>query len=360
MSSRNQRIGDFRRRLFRWYRNHHRKLPWRNTHDPYKIWVSEVMLQQTTVQAVRPYYRKWERLFPDVESLSRAPLQKVLKAWQGLGYYQRAKNLHKASRIIIEKFKGQIPRDYDELKKLPSFGPYTTAAILSFAFDKPYPVIDANVRRVIMRLRRIRQRDTSNDEALIPFLESHLPSNKSGLFNQALMELGALVCRPKYPLCLLCPITSYCMAYHAGEQEVIPPPKKRNYQKIEAVIGIIRKKGKILIQKRPSQGLLGDLWEFPGGKREADESLEQALDREIREELAAEVAEKNFLTQVQHAYTQFQVALYAYECRLKNEPRLNRRHRWVTLQALRHYPVPSGSAKIINFLKEREKISGTE
>jgi A/G-specific adenine glycosylase len=320
------------------------------------------MLQQTTVQAVLPYYRKWEKLFPDIESLSRAPLQKILKVWQGLGYYQRAKNLHKASRIIKDKFKGQIPSEYHELKKLPGFGPYTTAAIMSFAFDKPYPVVDANVRRVIIRLRRIRQKASPNDKALLPFLETHLPLKKSGHFNQALMELGALVCRPKNPRCLLCPVTEYCEAYRAGEQEVIPPSKKRNYQKIEAVIGIIKKSGQILIQKRPSSGLLADLWEFPGGKRAAGESLEQALDREIKEELSAEVAEKNFLTKVHHAYTQFQVDLYAYECRLKNEPRFNKRQRWVTLKAIRRYPVPSGSAKIINFLEEREKnkISGTE
>ena len=357
MSSQNHRITGFQRRLIHWYKNHHRKLPWRETHDPYKIWISEVMLQQTTVQAVLPYYQKWEKLFPDIKSLSRAPLQKVLKAWQGLGYYQRAKSLHKASRIIIDKFKGQIPPDYDELKNLPGFGPYTTAAVLSFAFNKPYPVLDANVRRVIMRIGRIRQKDSVKDKTLIPFLESQLPPKKSGLFNQALMELGALVCRPKNPHCLLCPIIEYCEAYQAGEQEVIPPPKKRHYQKIEAVIGIIWKNDRLLIQKRPSPGLLADLWEFPGGKRVAGESLRQALDREIKEELSAEVAEKNFLTKVHHAYTQFQVTLHAYECRLKNDPRFDRKHRWVTLRALRRYPVPSGSAKIINFLEKREKKS---
>lgn len=355
MSSQNQRITEFRRRLLRWYRNHYRKLPWRETQDPYKIWVSEVMLQQTTVTAVLPYYNQWIKYFPNIKILSQSPLQKVLKAWQGLGYYQRAKNLHKASRIIKDKFKGQIPPDYDGLKKLPGFGPYTTAAVLSFAFDKPYPVVDANVRRVIMRLRSIRQRTSTGDKALLPFLESHLPLKKSGHFNQALMELGALICRPKNPRCLLCPVTEFCKAYQEGEQEVIPPPKKRIYQKIEAVIGIIRKNGQILIQKRPSQGLLADLWEFPGGKRAEGESLEQALDREIKEELSAEVAQKNFLAKVHHAYTQFQVDLYAYECRLKNEPRLNRRQRWVTLKDIRRYPVPSGSAKIINFLEKREK-----
>jgi len=362
MSVQNQTITDFQKRLLHWYKHHQRDLPWRKTHDPYNILVSEVMLQQTTVQAVLPYYKKWIKLFPNLKTLSQSPLQKILKAWQGLGYYQRARNLHQASRIIVDQFEGRIPTHYEELKKLPGFGPYTTAAVLSMAFDKPYPVLDANVRRIIMRLRRIQQPDSGNNKAFTQFLESHLPRKKPGLFNQALMELGALVCRPKNPGCLLCPITQYCKAYQAGEQEVIPLPKKRNYQKIEAVVGIIWKDGKVLIQKRPSRGLLADLWEFPGGKRIASESLEQALEREIREELSAEIAEKKFLTQVRHAYTQFQVALYAYECRLKNEPELNRNLRWVTPKALRRYPVPSGSAKIIDFLEEREKKSnpGTE
>lgn len=348
-----ERRRDFRQRLMRWYQTHRRKLPWRETHDPYKIWISEIMLQQTTVSAVIPYYTKWIRIFPDLETLSKAPLQKVLKAWEGLGYYQRAKNLHKTAQIIHQRFEGRFPQDCESLGRLPGLGPYTAAALLSFAFNKPYPVVDANVRRVMMRVLRIQHKvDAKVDRNIKPVLKLSLPARNSAHFNQALMELGALVCRPKNPLCLLCPITDFCGAFEAGEQEIIPLPKKRSYQRIETVIAIIKKGNKFLIQKRPSEGLLADLWEFPGGKRKEDESLRDALHREIREELDTDIKEEKLLTRVHHSYTQFQVTLYAYACRTKNPPCLKRRvHRWVSLRAMRHYPFPSGNAKIVRFLE---------
>ncbi len=355
----NEEIGKigFRRKLRLWYQKNHRELPWRQTNDPYKIWVSEVMLQQTTVPAVIPYFRNWIALFPNVEALSQAPLQKVLKAWQGLGYYQRAKNLHKAAQMIVNKFGSQIPQDHDELIKLPGFGTYITAAVLSLAFDKPYPVIDTNVRRVLMRITNMRREASSkNDKILLKFLKPSFPQKKTGLFNQALMELGALVCRAKNPLCLLCPLIEFCEAFKAGEQEIIPTPRKRTYRKIDAVVAIIQEQGKYLIQKRPSTGLLADLWEFPGGKRKPKETLEEALHREIREELAADIAEAKFLTRVRHTYTQFQVTLSAYECLLKNELRFKiGQHKWATLKALRRFPFPSGSTKIVEFLEGRDK-----
>jgi A/G-specific adenine glycosylase len=347
----------FRKKIFCWYEQNARKLLWRNSRDPYKIWISEVMLQQTTVQAVLPYYEKWMKTFPDIESLSRAPLQKILKAWQGLGYYQRAKNLHKAAKIIVDKHQSRIPQDHEELRNLPGFGPYITAAVLSIAFDKPFPVIDANVRRLLMRTMGARgEADPKNDQKLLRFLKPYFPQNKAAVFNQALMELGALVCRPKNPSCLLCPLSDFCQAFKDGEQEVIPRPKKREYRKIEAVVAVIEKNGRFLIQKRPPKGLLADLWEFPGGKRKAGETLEEALRREIKEELQSEVLEEKLLIKVHHAYTQYQVSLYAFQCRLAKEPCLSKnRHRWVTIHGLRSYPFPSGSAKIIKFLEQRAK-----
>ncbi len=357
MENTSSKKSDFRKKLIRWYKKHHRQLPWRETHDPYKIWISEIMLQQTTVSAVISYYEKWCKIFPDVEALSKTPLQKVLKTWQGLGYYQRVQNLHKTSKIIVHEFGGQIPDDYDALRKLPGIGPYTASALLSFAFDVPYPVLDVNVRRVLMRLIGIRSTtDNKNDSTFLKFLTPHLPRKNSNQFNQALIELGALVCRPKNPLCLLCPITEFCRAYKTGEQEIIPLPKKRNFQKIETVIAIIKKEGKYLVQKRPSRGLLANFWEFPGGKRKSSESLIQALHREIREELGVEIEKEEYLTNVHHSYTQFQVTLYAYKCSLKNGPPLKaKKIRWVSLRGLHRYPFPSGSVKIIRFLEERER-----
>ncbi len=350
------KTADFRRKLDRWYRFHHRKLPWRDTKDPYKIWISEIMLQQTTVAVVIPYFKKWIALFPDVNALSKAPKKKVLKAWEGLGYYQRAKNLHKAAQIIEQSYGGQFPQDYKVLRSMPGLGPYTTAALLCFAFDKSYPMVEANVRRLMMRLLSIHcKAQPKNDRTFLPFLNCCLPQKKPGQFNQALMELGALVCKPKNPICSLCPITEFCQAYKAGEQEIIPQPKKRKYQKVEAVVAIIKKDSRYLIQKRPPKGLLAGLWEFPGGKRRENESLLQALQRETKEELGVEITNQEYLTRVNHAYTQFQVTLHAYTCSLKNNPHLKaENHRWVTLRGFRRYPFPSGSAKIIRFLEEKE------
>ena len=352
---------EFKRKLETWYSAHHRKLPWRETLDPYKIWISEIMLQQTTVQTVIPYYNDWIERFPDILTLSTASLQKVLKAWQGLGYYHRAKNLHRASKIIMTDFKGQIPQNYDDLKNLPGFGPYTTAAVLSIAFNKPFLTIDANIRRILMRLMKLPRKATSSiDKKLHHFFTPLLPRRNMGIFNQALMELGSLLCRPKNPLCLLCPVLDFCGAYKNGEQEVIPIPEKRSYKKIQAVIGIIEKNGKFLIQKRPSTGLLADLWEFPGGKLEKEETAEQALKREIQEEIGVEIDEKCFLTKVQHSYTQFQVTLHAFSCSLKTDPVLDKiRHRWVSLKEMRQFPFPSGSAKVIKFLEKRRETNRT-
>ncbi len=349
----------FQKKLEHWYSTHHRKLPWRLTRDPYKVWISEIMLQQTTVKAVIPYYNRWLELFPDMKTLSKAPLQKVLKAWQGLGYYQRARNLHQASKIIVETHGGQIPREYEELKRLPGFGSYTTAAVLSFAYDKPYPVMDANVRRVVMRLMRMHRKTSSkNDKELLRFMTPLLPKKRIGTYNQALMELGALICRPKNPLCLLCPIPDFCQAYKAGEQEIIPHPRERSYKKIEAVVGIIQKEGKFLIQKRPPDGLLAGLWEFPGGKMKKNEKPEESLRREIKEELGVNATPGKLLTTVQHAYTQFQVKLYAFSCSLESESLVRRKNlRWVTLKGMRRLPFPTGSARIVKYLEEK-KIQG--
>jgi A/G-specific adenine glycosylase len=335
--------------LLRWYAKHRRDLPWRRTTDPYAIWISEIMLQQTTVNAVIPYYERWLEIFPDVRSLARAPLQKVLKAWQGLGYYARARHLHEAAKIVVNEHGSRIPRDREIVRRLPGFGPYTTAAVLSLAFGKPLPVIDANVRRVVMRLARIRGKAGSDkDAAIMAYILAVFPPKKPGAFNQAMMELGALVCKPRSPQCLLCPVSAFCRAYKAGEQEIIPATTKRSSRKIEAVVAVIERNGKYLIQKRPSSGLLAGLWEFPGGKREPGETLEEALAREVREELGVEVREARPLVTVRHAYTEYRVTLHAFACSIVGEPKADpKRLRWVAPKDMRRYPFPSGTARIL-------------
>jgi A/G-specific adenine glycosylase len=313
------------------------------------------MLQQTTVAAVVPYFERWLEVFPDARSLAEAPPRRVLREWQGLGYYQRARNLHAAAKEVVRGHGGRVPDDAGALRRLPGFGPYTTAAVLSLAYGRPLPVIDANVRRVLMRILALRGRAEARvDRDLRPFLDRVFPAASPGDFNQALMELGALVCRSRSPQCLACPVRGFCRAARLGIQETIPLPKKSSVEKIEVVVAVIERDGRILLQERPAGGLLAGLWEFPGGKVEPGERLTEALRREIREELGAEIEAVRRLTTVRHAYTRFEATLHAYRCRVRGgEFKPGLRRRWVTLKAVRDYPLPSGSVKIVEALESR-------
>ncbi len=339
----------FTKTLTAWYCKNARDLPWRRTKDPYKIWISEIMLQQTTVVAVIPYFNKWLTVFPTVEHLARAPLQKVLAQWQGLGYYNRAKNLHRSSQVIVQDHNSLLPSDPEVILKLPGFGPYTTGAVLSIAFDRKLPIIDANVRRVIMRILAIEgEADTKQDKSVLEYLLKVLPEKNVGDFNQGLMELGALVCRNKEPLCVQCPVAGFCRAYKEGRQELIPTPKKRLINDVDAVIAIIENKGRYFIQKRPSKGLLADLWEFPGGKIETGETAKEALIREVQEEVGILPKSVKHLFDVQHFYTQFRVKLSVWRFEPRSDlPSVSKTRRWVLPKDFSKYPMPSGSAKIV-------------
>jgi len=306
------------------------------------------MLQQTTVEAVVPYYRRWVKTYPDIGTLDRAPLSRILKDWQGLGYYERARNVKAAARLIVARHRGRLPDSLEELTQLPGIGPYTAAAILSLARDRSLPVLEANVRRVMMRLLGLRGPFNGRAERTIrQALALLLPRRNAGSFNQAMMELGALVCRPASPLCASCPIAVQCGAHRRGEQDRIPPRKARPTQQVTAAVAVISRDGKVLIQKRPDKGLLAGLWEFPGGKVEPGETIEGALRREIREELGVDVLDLVFLMRVKHAYTKYRVDLHAFFCRTASPPRLSTRRLWVRPSALRNYAFPAGSAKIV-------------
>jgi A/G-specific adenine glycosylase len=346
----------FSQDLTHWYAKNKRNLPWRNTKDPYKIWVSEIMLQQTTVNTVIAYYQRWIKSFPTIYDLAKSSLQTVLKQWQGLGYYNRAKNLHKAACIIINKHKGTIPKDPQAIRSLPGFGPYTTGSVLSIAYDIPLTIIDANVRRVVMRLLALPGlADTKQDLKVKEFLLEVLPDRGPGDFNQALMELGALICHANGPICALCPVKKYCLAHKTGTQAMIPQFKKKIIKNIQAVIAIIKKGNNYFIQKRPSTGLLADLWEFPGGKIKAGESKKKALVRELDEELSVQVKSSKHLFNVSHFYTQFRVDLSVFSCSLDKAPKIDAKHRWVSYKNFSKYPMPSGSAKIIEKLNLLDK-----
>lgn len=247
-------------------------MPWRvlkGKPDPYHVWISEVMLQQTTVATVLGRFEQWISVYPSIKELAFASEQDVLKAWQGLGYYSRARNLLKCARLLNQEYDGRLPESRDELEDLPGFGPYTAAAVASIVFGQKIPLIDANVRRVMMRILAIRGKASANhDNRIQSYLLECIPAKNPGHFNQAMMELGALVCRSSSPRCNQCPVKKFCLAYAGGYQEIIPEPKIISIQEIEAVVAIIRINNKILIQQRPEKGLLAGLWEFPGGKSE--------------------------------------------------------------------------------------------
>jgi A/G-specific adenine glycosylase len=255
----------------------------------------------------------------------------------------------------VRERNGRVPDDEHELRSLPGFGPYTTAAVLSFAYGKPLPVIDANVRRVLMRVLGLRgTAEARVDKDLHAFIGTVFSKASPGNFNQAMMELGALVCRSRNPQCLACPVREFCRAAREGTQEIIPRPRKLKLEKIEAVVAVMEKDGRILIQKRPAGGLLAGLWEFPGGKVEPGESLTAALRREVHEELGVKIEDIRRLTTVQHAYTRFQVTLHAFTCKIRDPDfATGPRRRWVTPTSIRKYPLPSGSVKIVDFLAGR-------
>lgn len=349
------------RLLLTWYGRHARKLPWRRSRDPYRIWISEVMLQQTTVKAVIPHYQRWMKRYPSLRAFARAEAQEVLRQWQGLGYYQRARNAHQAAKIFCEEFRGRIPADPERLARIPGFGPYTVGAVSSMAFQIPLPVVDANVRRVMMRILGIKDKAGPEvDRLLQTFLTKAIPKKRPGDYNQALMELGALVCRSQNPLCLQCPLRKACLAFNRGEQEIIPGQRARPISAINAVVAVIKRSGKYFIQKRGPKGLLADLWEFPGGKIEAGETARAALSRELREELGVDMRQARQGFKVTHYYTRFKVTLSVWFCETVPDPRKDQTHRWVSRGALKEFPMPSGSAKIVERLVAEDQGAGAD
>ncbi len=333
------------RQLLNWYRLNARDLPWRDTRDPYAIWVSEIMLQQTRVETVIPYYQRWLVEFPTLESLAEAEEDRVLKIWEGLGYYNRARNLQKAARIVVEKHLGTLPTEKKKLLDLPGIGRYTAGAILSIAYNQPTPILDGNLRRVFTRLFDIDKpiQIPNTEKILWEIAELLLPDSNPGDFNQALMELGALVCTPKSPQCDICPLIVDCLAHQQGLQEVRPVRKEKSpLSHLQVTAAVIPKGDLVLIAKRPPGDLLGGLWEFPGGKQKGDETLQETLSREIMEELNLEVEIGELLGSYQHAYTHYRITLHAFYCKLISEDLKLNYHTefaWVPLEKLPSYPM---------------------
>ncbi len=313
------------RRLLAWYDKNRRDLPWRKTRDPYAIWVAEIMLQQTQVDTVIPYFNRFLKRFPTLRSLARASRDDVLKSWENLGYYARARNLHEAAGQVLADHGGELPSTPGGLLSLPGIGEYTAGAILSIAFEKPVPAVDGNVRRVLSRLLALRKplREPAVQKKIEKAVQAMMPQDRPGHFNQAMMDLGATVCLPRNPVCEKCPVAKVCLARTMGLQNTIPSVSKRAaLPHRDVTAAILRKNGRVLVVRRPEKGLLGGLWKFPGGKREEGLSLQQCLRRSVMGELGIEIAVGRKLLSVEHGFTHFLVTLHAYACgHLKGRPK---------------------------------------
>ena len=316
------------------------------------------MLQQTQVKTVEPYYQAFIRRFSEIRLLANANLQDVLKVWEGLGYYARARNLHKAAKIIIENHKGILPHDAKSLRGLPGIGEYISSAILSIAYEKPHAVVDGNVKRVLARLEKI-DIPVNQSSSIRTFRESAtrlLAENDPGRHNQAMMELGAMVCKPRNPECSVCPVSVFCQAFRSKAVDQFPTrtqtPKIPQYK---IATGIIFKGKNVLITQRKLEGLLGGLWEFPGGKVKKGETAESACVREIKEETNLEVGMIEHLTRIRHAYSHFKIVMDVFCCKYQSgRIRLNGPidFQWIRPDEIDNYPFPGANHKFIPLLRK--------
>ncbi len=345
-----------RRALLRWYDQNRRELPWRATRDPYAIWVSEAMLQQTRVETVIPYYQRFLERFPDVAALASADLDDVLGVWQGLGYYSRARNLRAAARVVVGELGGRIPDDAASLRRLPGVGRYTAGALASIAFDRPEPVVDANVARLLARLFGIRDQLRRPDVARRLWDEAAVLARgpRPGDLNQALMELGATLCTPRAPRCPRCPLRRACDAYRKGDAAELPVLAPRAEPRaVEAAAALVLRRGQALAVRRPPQGLLGGLWELPGGALARRESPGAGLVRALRERVGLSVERSERVGVVEHGFTHRTLRLHVFRCdRVVGRTRLAGfdAHRWLSPEALAALPQASVTRKALRLV----------
>ena len=342
-------------KLLHWFKKNKRDLPWRRTKDPYAIWVSEIMLQQTQVNTVIPYYQKFLKSFPTLRHLAKADLSKVLKVWEGLGYYSRARNLHRASQIVLTRFRGKIPETLKDLLTLPGIGRSTAGSILSFAFHKDAPILDGNAKRVLSRLFAVSgspgKRKT--EQLLWKISESLIPKGFSNPFNQALMDLGSMICTPKDPQCPKCPLRDLCKGKASGEPERFPTKTiRKKIPHIKAISAVILKDGKVLLKQRPPEGLLGGLWEFPNWRIEKEEGLRLMLRNFIKKEMGLNVKVNESIGTFKQTFSHFKLTLQVFHCQPLNE---KARGKWVPIRNLRLFPMSRIHRKIANTILSKLK-----
>ena len=345
-------IQTFQQDLLDWYHTNKRDLPWRKDQDPYKIWVSEVMLQQTKVDTVIPYFKRFMENYPTVHDLAKADEQDVLKSWEGLGYYSRARNLQNAVREVVASYNGEVPSDPEALGALKGVGPYTKGAILSIAYDQPEPAVDGNVMRVLSRVLKIEeditlQRVKKRFESLVRELISH---EEPSAFNQGVMELGALICTPKAPMCMFCPVQQHCRAFAEGIQLELPVKKKAKKQKSLPYLALLikNKDDQYVIEKRPDKGLLANLWQFimvPAN----EVSIHQVEDW-VKQEYGLTLTLKRKKGKLKHVFTHLIWQLEIYEAETTEQKVTDDRLRFVPKKDLKDYPFPVSHLNMMRYL----------
>lgn len=344
-------ITNFQNQLIHWYEQNKRDLPWRRTNDPYKIWVSEIMLQQTKVDTVIPYFNRFITKFPTVHHLAEADEQTVLKEWEGLGYYTRAKNLQHAVREVVEEYNGKVPEDPEKLKTLKGIGPYTKGAILSIAFNQPEPAVDGNVMRVFSRLLQIEediaiQRTKKRFDEII---RNIIPKDNPSSFNQAIMELGALICIPKKPKCTDCPVRKHCLAYENGKERTLPiKGKAKKKTVIPYVVLLIRNKmNDFAIEKRPSSGLLANMWQFP--MVPINDIGKDHIENWVYGEYGIKISMKAKKGKLNHVFSHIIWQLEIYSAELIRYEKKERIH-FVSKEMLNDYPFPVSHINIMKYI----------
>ena len=338
--------------LLCWYRLHRRDMPWRRTADPYRVWVSEIMLQQTRVETVIPYYRLFLRRFPTVRALAAADEQAVLKTWEGLGYYRRARHLHAAAGEVVQRLGGRVPLRAADLLVLPGIGEYTAAAIASICGGEAVPVLDGNVARVMARFLCLHTdvATAAVRNAMREFLAANISHAHPGDFNQAMMELGAMICKPGAPDCGACPLRGDCQGLAQGVAADLPVRvKQRAIPRLTVGTGLLIRRNRVLLVQREADKLLGGLWELPGGRREGRERLADTVCRTVLRDTGIPVRALRKLCAVSHAYSHFSITLHAFLCETAGAKAARGQQRavWVPLDDLSRHPCGRATLRVL-------------
>ncbi|WP_077620862.1 A/G-specific adenine glycosylase [Bacillus sinesaloumensis] len=345
-------INAFQRDLIEWFEKEQRDLPWRQDQDPYKVWVSEIMLQQTRVDTVIPYFENFVSKFPTIEDLAKAEEEKVLKAWEGLGYYSRVRNLHAAVKEVAETYGGKVPNTVGEISSLKGVGPYTTGAILSIAYGIPEPAVDGNVMRVLSRILSVWD-DIAKPKTRQLFediVREIISKENPSAFNQALMELGALICVPQNPACLLCPVQEHCKAFAEGVQKELPVKSKKKAPRAISMAAVVLKNedGKLLIHKRPEKGLLANLWEFPNDEIISDlQTPKEQLTEFLKTGYEVDAKIGQAFTTIEHVFSHLIWNITVFEGEIKGEIHETDHLKLVSLDELEAFTFPVSHQKIL-------------